>query len=207
MPVVRVQLVDPSAYSTPYDYALGAALVRAGASVELVTSRFVHGPTPSADGIDVIEHFYGRATRDGRSPQARRALKLAEHVPGMVGYRRRAAQADVRHYQWLPLEPIDTLLLPPQRPRVMTMHNVRRRGDGRAAARVTRRLSRQMDALVAKSPGTFASRARGLVDATALALKAIDTKNVEGLSDAGGAIDEACENCHLTFWYPNEKKK
>ena len=65
----------------------------------------------------------------------------------------------------------------------------------------------QMDALVAKSPGTFASRARGLVDATALALKAIDTKNVEGLSDAGGAIDEACENCHLTFWYPNEKKK
>ena len=64
----------------------------------------------------------------------------------------------------------------------------------------------QMDALVAKSPGTFASRARGLIDATALALKAIDTKNVEGLSDAGGAIDEACENCHLTFWYPDEKK-
>ena len=64
----------------------------------------------------------------------------------------------------------------------------------------------QMDALVTKSPGVFASRARGLIDATALALKAIDTKNVEGLSDAGGAIDEACENCHLTFWYPNEKK-
>lgn len=64
----------------------------------------------------------------------------------------------------------------------------------------------QMDALVAKSPGVFASRARGLVDATAIALKAIDTKSVEGLSDAGGAIDEACENCHLTFWYPNEKK-
>ena len=64
----------------------------------------------------------------------------------------------------------------------------------------------QMDALVAKSPAVFASRARGLVDATALALKAIDAKNVEGLSDAGGAIDEACENCHLTFWYPNEKK-
>jgi hypothetical protein len=65
----------------------------------------------------------------------------------------------------------------------------------------------QMDALVAKSPAAFAAKARGLIDATALALKAIDAKNVEGLSDAGGAIDEACENCHLTYWYPNEKKK
>jgi hypothetical protein len=64
----------------------------------------------------------------------------------------------------------------------------------------------QMDALVSKSPAVFASKARGLIDATALALKAIDSKSVDGLSDAGGAIDEACENCHLVFWYPNEKK-
>jgi hypothetical protein len=30
---------------------------------------------------------------------------------------------------------------------------------------------------------------------------------VEGLSNAGGDIDEACESCHLTYWYPNERKK
>ena len=35
---------------------------------------------------------------------------------------------------------------------------------------------------------------------------AVNAKNVEGLSNAGGDIDEACENCHTTFWYPNEKK-
>ena len=64
-----------------------------------------------------------------------------------------------------------------------------------------------MDALVAKAPADFAKKARGLIDATAMALKAIDARNVEGLSDAGGDIDEACENCHLTYWYPNEKKK
>jgi len=22
----------------------------------------------------------------------------------------------------------------------------------------------------------------------------------------GGAIDEACEQCHTTYWYPDEKK-
>jgi hypothetical protein len=65
----------------------------------------------------------------------------------------------------------------------------------------------QMDALVAKSPAVFSQKAQGLVTAAMVALKAIDAKNVEGLSDAGGDIDEACESCHLVFWYPNESKK
>ena len=30
----------------------------------------------------------------------------------MLRYRRRAADADVRHFQWLPLEPLDLRLLP-----------------------------------------------------------------------------------------------
>ena len=64
----------------------------------------------------------------------------------------------------------------------------------------------QMEALVAKDRPGFAKKAQGLVDAAMIALKAIDAKNVEGLSNAGGDIDEACENCHTTFWYPNEKK-
>ena len=65
----------------------------------------------------------------------------------------------------------------------------------------------QMDALVAKSPAVFAQKARGNQSRGLIALKAIDAKNVEGLSDAGGDIDEACESCHLVYWYPNEKKK
>ena len=65
---------------------------------------------------------------------------------------------------------------------------------------------KQMEALVAKNPADFARKARGLIDATALALKAIDAKNAEAVSDAGGEIDAACENCHLTYWYPDEKK-
>jgi glycosyltransferase involved in cell wall biosynthesis len=144
-------LVDPSAYTPPYDHGLAAGLARAGAEVELVTSRYAWDHPPSANGFRVSEYFYRLAMRRELPQPARRAIKLAEHVPGMLAYRRHARAADVRHYQWLPLEPIDTLLLPPTRPRVFTLHNVRRRGSGRVKAAVTRRLARQMDALVVHS--------------------------------------------------------
>ena len=36
-------------------------------------------------------------------------------------------------------------------------------------------------------------------------LKAIDSKSPHDLMDAGGALDEACESCHLKFWYPGEQ--
>jgi glycosyltransferase involved in cell wall biosynthesis len=146
---MRVHLVDPSGDVTPYDHALSAALARAGAEVELVTSRFLYAPIPLDRDYALSESFYRRATRRGlEARSSRRALKLAEHVPDMLRYRRRAAEADVRHYQWLPIEPIDALLIPPARPRLMTMHNVLRRGEGRRAMAVTRRLAQRMDAVV-----------------------------------------------------------
>jgi hypothetical protein len=49
---------------------------------------------------------------------------------------------------------------------------------------------------------TFVQRAHALQDAGLKALAAIDRKDVDGLSDAGEAIDEACEQCHLKYWYP-----
>jgi len=144
---VRVQLIDPGAWSLPYDHALAGALARAGADVELLTSRFVHGASPPVDGFRVSERFYRRATAPGRGRNARRLVRAAEHVPDMLRYRSHARNADVRHYQWLALEAIDSLLLPPARPRVLTVHNTLRRGGG-AREPVTRRLVRRMDALV-----------------------------------------------------------
>src|ERR687896_700819 len=95
---MRAQLIDPSADVLPYDHALAAALARRGARVELVTSRFVHGPAPAPDGYEVSESFYRLATRLGAGrPPLRRALKAAEHVPGTLRVRRRAATAAPRH--------------------------------------------------------------------------------------------------------------
>ncbi len=64
---MRVQIVDPPAYTPPYDRSLCAALARHGADVELVTSRFDHGPVPPPDGYRVSELFHRRsAGRSGR---------------------------------------------------------------------------------------------------------------------------------------------
>ena len=147
---MRVQLVDPSAFTPPYDRALAAALARAGAEVELLTSRFLHGPVPAAEGYRVDECFYRRTAGRGLDAPARRAFKLAEHLPDMLRFRRRA-DADVVHYQWLTVPALDSLLLPPRRPRVMTAHYVLPPRPTRRQVASARRAFGRMDAVLAHS--------------------------------------------------------
>jgi glycosyltransferase involved in cell wall biosynthesis len=146
---MRVQLVDPSAFTPPYDHALASALARAGADVELVTSRFLYGPVPQEDGYRVTETFYRRTARRGLGARGRRAFKLAEHVPDMLRFRRDGSDADLVHYQWLTVPALDRLLLRPARPRAFTVHYPLPRSWSRLAAQ--RALLRSMDAVVAHS--------------------------------------------------------
>jgi glycosyltransferase involved in cell wall biosynthesis len=148
---MTVQLVDPSAFTPPYDRALAAALARRGAEVELLTSHFLYGSVPAADGFEVDELFYRRAARRGLDAPARRAFKLAEHLPDMARLRRRTRAADVVHYQWLALPALDSLLLPPRRPRLLTAHYVLPPSPGALRVAAARRLARRMDAVVAHS--------------------------------------------------------
>ena len=123
MSSLKVQLVDPSAFTPPYDRALAAALVRAGAEVELLTSEFLYGDVPAAAGYGVQERFYRRAGKRGLGSRLRLPVKAVEHVPDMWRLRR-ALDADVVHYQWLTLPALDAFLLPKRRPRVMTAHYI-----------------------------------------------------------------------------------
>src|SRR3954471_19582603 len=106
-PPISVQVVDPPAWTPPYDHSLSAALARAGAAVELVTTDFPLATVPAGEGYTVSTRFYRGSSRlpgadsSGRLVgAARRGLKLAEHVPDMVGYRRHARRAEVVHLQW-----------------------------------------------------------------------------------------------------------
>jgi hypothetical protein len=56
-------------------------------------------------------------------------------------------------------------------------------------------------------PATLITLAHALHDAGVKALAAIDAKNADALSDAGETIDNACENCHLKYWYPPDAVK
>jgi glycosyltransferase involved in cell wall biosynthesis len=148
---VRVQVVDPSAYTPPYDRALSGALARAGADVELVTSRFAYGEVPTAEGYRVSELFYRRAGRFGAADRGRFPTKLAEHVPDMLRYRRHAREADIVHWQWLTVQPVDAYLLPRKRPRLLTAHDVLPREPRPGQIGATRRLLEKMDAVIVHS--------------------------------------------------------
>lgn len=145
-----VQLVDPSAFTPPYDHALAGALARAGADVELVTSRFAYGPVPQAEGYAVSEAFYRHAP--GRpGSRLRFAAKLAQHVPDMLRYRRAAAAADVVHFQWLTVQPLDVHLLPRGRPLVLTAHDVLPREPRCGQLAAQRRLYERVDGVIVHS--------------------------------------------------------
>ena len=146
---MRVQMVDPSAYTPPYDHALCAALARSGAEVELVTSAFAYGAVPAPDGYTLRELFYPHA-RGPAGSRIRLATKLTEHVPSMLALRRHAARADVVHFQWLTVQPIDRYLLP-RGPTVLTAHDLLPREPRPLQVQAQRRLYAALDAVVVHS--------------------------------------------------------
>jgi glycosyltransferase involved in cell wall biosynthesis len=145
---VRVLLADPPAFTPPYDHELAAALGRAGADVELVTSRFRFGAAPEPDGYRRRELFYPVSSRlFGRSP-LRLPLKVAEHPCGLASLRR--IRADVLHMQWLPVPELDAFLFRSHLPSVFTAHDLLPR---RTAHRTElwRRLFARFDRIVVHS--------------------------------------------------------
>ena len=155
---MRVTVVDPPAYTPPYDHALCAALARRGLDVELVTSRFRFGAVPPAEGYGRREAFY-------RAAAASAAAKAAQHPLDMarLAVRLRRAPRGVTHFQWLPIPALDRALVRLfPRPLVLTAHDVLprevRRGGRTGAAAVLR----AMDAVVAHSES---ARARLIAEA------------------------------------------
>jgi glycosyltransferase involved in cell wall biosynthesis len=147
--MTRVQLVDPSAFTPPYDHALARALARAGADVTLVTSRFAYGSVPVPDGYRSREFFYRHAPGPAGSVP-RRLAKLAQHGPDMLRYRRLAADADVAHFQWFDVPWLDRHLLP-RMPVVLTAHDLLPREPRPGQARAQQRLLQRVDAVIVHS--------------------------------------------------------
>ena len=64
----------------------------------------------------------------------------------------------------------------------------------------------EIEKMINADRASWVKFANGLHDATMESFKAIEKRDVEGLLNTGDGIDQACENCHLKYWYPNEAK-
>lgn len=145
---MRVVIADPSAFTPPYDHELAAALARAGAEVELVSSRFRFGTVAEPEGYARSDFFYPLSSRLFRRSRLRLPLKLCEHPLGMARLRHR--HPDVFHLQWLGLPELDRFLLPRRTPLVFTAHNtVPRRRMG--TSKLWPKLLGRFDAVVVHS--------------------------------------------------------
>lgn len=141
---MRVLLADPPAFTPWYDHELAAALGRAGADVELRTSRFRFGTVPAADGYRRSERWYPLSSRLFRRSRLRLPLKALEHLEVMHSLS--WARTDVLHLQWLALPQADVHLRF-RSPTVFTAHDLLPR---RTASRTDlwRRLLRRFDRVV-----------------------------------------------------------
>lgn len=105
---------------------------------------------PEPEGYVRHEHFY-RLALGGPGGRLRLASKLAQHVPDMLRYRRVANNADVVHFQWLPVQHLDVHLLPAGRPLVLTAHDVLPREPRPGQLAAQKRLYERFDAIVVHS--------------------------------------------------------
>jgi hypothetical protein len=58
---------------------------------------------------------------------------------------------------------------------------------------------------LAVNPAALAAFAQSARTVALQLVDAVDRRDVQKLSDLGGSLDEVCEACHKTFWYPDQK--
>jgi cytochrome c556 len=63
----------------------------------------------------------------------------------------------------------------------------------------------QMSVLINNNRESFNAFAKALQALGVEALRAVDSRNAALLMDVGAGMENACESCHQTFWYPPDK--
>jgi len=109
---MRVALIDPLAYTPPYDHSLAEALAARGHEVSLLTGPFVHAEPPAPQGYRREEVFLplsGRLFRHAPRSRLRLPVKALEYGPSVRRLLRRieALDPEIVHVQWLPRPELD----------------------------------------------------------------------------------------------------
>ena len=63
----------------------------------------------------------------------------------------------------------------------------------------------EMEELINKDRASWVMRATKLHEPGLAAVQAVDAKDPQKVFEVGEQIEQACENCHRQYWYPNEQ--
>jgi cytochrome c556 len=66
---------------------------------------------------------------------------------------------------------------------------------------------KEVQAVIDAKPEAFRAFAHALATSLDPVTAAARTKDAAKLFDSSGAIDQICEDCHVQFWYPNQKNQ
>ena len=126
------------------------------------------------------------------------SVKYEANRSGAVDYAPKTDEewANVRHGAIALAEAANLLLIPGR--------HVARPGEASEVPGIELEPAEMEKMIVADRP-TWNARAKALHDATMNTLRAIEAHDPVKVFESGAAIDEACENCHTHYWYPNEK--
>jgi hypothetical protein len=105
----------------------------------------------------------------------------------------------VRHYAVTLIEAANLLLTP----RRQVAETGKKTDDADIAGIET---PEHMQRAIDTDPAAYRKAALALRTAAVKALTAIDARNPEALTEAGGDLDAACEACHLKYWYPHSPR-
>ena len=64
----------------------------------------------------------------------------------------------------------------------------------------------QIQAKLEKDTVLWNAKIEGLRNVALEVLDIVKKKDAKALFEAGGDLDVACENCHIEYWYPGDKK-
>lgn len=65
--------------------------------------------------------------------------------------------------------------------------------------------AKQVQAAIDANAATFRSMSQALVVSMDQIVAAAKAKDAAKLFDVSGSLDQVCENCHMQFWYPEQK--
>lgn len=113
---MRIAVVDPSSFTMPYDHCLCQSLAAVGCEVLLVGGPYPYADRPTDCAYERWDHFYRLTTciygtkRRGFGRQLMKGLEHAVEMWTLAPVLRRW-QADVVHFQWVPIPLTDRLAL------------------------------------------------------------------------------------------------